>query len=302
MSPCQRILLIADPGRQRLPAFERAAQIATATGATLSLCLFDYSKAIAAVGHIDESGAAKARDEFMRHCDYWVHGEAVILRGRGLQATSTAKWSRHVAEDIITHALEVQADLVIKDVRLASPLSRVLMSPLDWQLLRECPVPLLLVNSSAHPLPRRIIAAVDVSVRGSESEALNDEVLRSAIALATSCKADLHLAFSFDAGNLFDTLRAPTEAAFKQLATDHGVAEDHRHFLVGDPAEQLADLAANSQTDIIVIGTGRALGLDRLVIGSTAEKILDGVACDVLAVKTRAYADKIRAHHPRGNA
>lgn len=90
-----------------------------------------------------------------------------------------------MADDITAYALELKADLVIKDVGFASPLSRVLLSPLDWPLLRECPGPLLLVNSGAHATAQRIIAAVDVSVPGAESEALNDQVVRSARSLST---------------------------------------------------------------------------------------------------------------------
>lgn len=84
-----------------------------------------------------------------------------------------------------------------------------------------------------------------------------------------------------------------------QFAADHGVAGDHRHFLIGDPAQQLARMAADSQTDLIVIGTGRSLGLDRLVIGSTANNILDCVPCDVLAVKTDDCAEQLRSGRAR---
>jgi universal stress protein E len=52
--------------------------------------------------------------------------------------------------------------LIVKDAEDVPALKRVFFTPLDWQLLRDCPVPVHLVTDARHPLPRKVLAIVDV--------------------------------------------------------------------------------------------------------------------------------------------
>jgi universal stress protein A len=54
--------------------------------------------------------------------------------------------------------------------------------------------------------------------------------------------------------------------------------------LIGSPAVEIRELAASLGVDLIVIGTHGKHGLG-LLLGSTANAVLHGVPCDVLAVK-----------------
>ncbi len=55
--------------------------------------------------------------------------------------------------------------------------------------------------------------------------------------------------------------------------------------LEGDPATEIARFAADAGIDVIVIGTHGRTGVDRLVIGSVAEKVMREAPCSVLVVK-----------------
>jgi nucleotide-binding universal stress UspA family protein len=55
--------------------------------------------------------------------------------------------------------------------------------------------------------------------------------------------------------------------------------------LAGDPAEELLRYAAEAGVDLIVMGTHGRTGLERLLMGSVAEKVLRGALCSVLVVK-----------------
>ena len=56
-------------------------------------------------------------------------------------------------------------------------------------------------------------------------------------------------------------------------------------FLEGDPAAEIARYAADARADVIVIGTHGRTGVDRLVMGSVAERVMREAPCSVLVVK-----------------
>jgi nucleotide-binding universal stress UspA family protein len=55
--------------------------------------------------------------------------------------------------------------------------------------------------------------------------------------------------------------------------------------LEGDPAAEVARFAADAGIDVIVIGTHGRTGVDRLVMGSVAERVMREAPCSVLVVK-----------------
>ncbi len=55
--------------------------------------------------------------------------------------------------------------------------------------------------------------------------------------------------------------------------------------LEGDPATEIARYAADAGIDVIVIGTRGRTGVDRLVLGSVAERVMRESPCSVLVVK-----------------
>lgn len=57
--------------------------------------------------------------------------------------------------------------------------------------------------------------------------------------------------------------------------------------LVGKPAEQILELAAKNNIDLIVLTTKGRSGLARVIVGSTAESIMRHASCPVLSVRRR---------------
>jgi nucleotide-binding universal stress UspA family protein len=59
-----------------------------------------------------------------------------------------------------------------------------------------------------------------------------------------------------------------------------------RHVLLeGDPADQIVQYARQAGMDLIVMGTQGRTGVERLLLGSVAEKVLRDAGCSVLVVK-----------------
>lgn len=65
-----------------------------------------------------------------------------------------------------------------------------------------------------------------------------------------------------------------------------------RHaFLTGDAATEIVKFAADRRADVIVIGTHGRTGLDRLMMGSVAERVVRDAPCSVLVVKLPRHRD-----------
>jgi len=301
MSQYQRILLIADPSMRRTPAFERAIWLARSSGARLHIALFDRNPLIAAAALIDKLHSSDLMTAWLAQRRAWLQTEAAQLAEHGLTVTTEVVWARPSQDEILLRVAEQSPDLVIKDVEYESHLKRTLFTPLDWQLLRNCTVPLLLVNKLTHALPRRVVAAVDASVDTEQHNALNHAVIRQALALAIQCDAELHLVYAFagpqamidpagahlgSIGQLYDTLLPMHRRNFEALAQAHSVPLERRHFLQGTPAKAVAEFARADHSDVLVIGSMRHTLVDRMLMGTTAEAILDDAPCNVLAVKT----------------
>ena len=61
------------------------------------------------------------------------------------------------------------------------------------------------------------------------------------------------------------------------------------HLLKGEPADVIAEFAKAHRVDLIVMGTVARTGIPGLLIGNTAETILQRVDCSVLAVKPDGF-------------
>ena len=311
MLQIRKILLVADPAMRRTPAFERAAALARRSGASLHILIAEYSEPVARIARIDPAAMEQAREGLLRARRAWLADEAAALRGQGLTVTADAVWAHPAWEAVVQHAVELSPDLVVKDVCHEPLYRRLLYTPADRQLLRLCPVPLLLVNSVAHAAPRRVIAAID-PLRGSDGEqGMSRRIVDAALALSTQCDADLHLAHAFDGlgsaatatptgmqvlpSEVYEILRKSHEDAFRALADAYGVPEAKRHFLDGPPAQAIADFASETGTDLVVIGSSRRGGMDRFIMGDTAEALADRVSSSVLVIRPEGFAREIAA-------
>ncbi len=74
------------------------------------------------------------------------------------------------------------------------------------------------------------------------------------------------------------------EAQLKDLGARYGVADGDVHVLLGAPAHEIREAAKANGADLIIMGTHGRHGLG-LLLGSTANAVLHGLECDVLAVR-----------------
>ena len=137
---------------------------------------------------------------------------------------------------------------------------------------------------------RRIILAVDLT---EESEA----VAERAGLLARQNGAELHivhvieplsLAYGgdvpMDVSSVQEQIHEQAKSHLAEFSGALGVPESQRHLIFGRPESEIQRVAQSVEADLIVVGSHGRAGI-ALLLGSTANGVLHGATCDVLAVR-----------------
>ena len=304
MSEKLTMMVIMNPEYSRTPAVLRAMSLAWKANAQLLLYSFEYERSLAhAVREgFDLEAYIKGRGQKLEEF-------ADALRAEGFDVETRVVWGHPLAERMLSSVLAVEPDYVIKDVHEETTIHRILYTPLDWQLLRECPVPLMLVREHTGNTPHRILAAVDPLDEHNRPMGLNDIIVKFSAMLAMQCDAQVDVVHAFDyvpiladaegaAGwamdtRIYDELRDLHKDALQKLAGKYGVPESQLHLLDGRPTTVLAEFADQHQIDLVVMGTIYRSRFERLAMGSTAEDLLDKLNCDVLALKPEGFREQL---------
>ena len=296
MSQYRRLLLIINPALRQSQAMNHTAALARASGASLHIVALIPSWKLLSL--LEEGDREMARDGYLQDHSDWLKYQVSHLRDSGIEVTFEVTWADDIEQDILDRVADMQPDLLIKQVQHESVLRRAFFTPLDWRLLRHCSTPVYLLGEGDLGLPRKVVAAVDVSNAPAQDNQLNERIIQQASSFAIQCQAELHLLYACDISNLYlgdmgggglmlsdlnSQLRKKHEKSFLMLADRYGVSAQQRHFIEGHPVAVLNAFCAVQHMDVIVMGRVQPHGLEKLV-GSTTEHILYQVPCDVLAV------------------
>ena len=297
----QRLLLIASPLMRRTPVYDRAAALAKAKGMALHIVAFDYLEGLATAGLVNDQTLAVMREGYVQQHREWLETQALSMRRNGVTVTTEVVWVQHPLDEILVHLREQPFAMLIKAFEHEPWWARAMFTSLDIQLLRETRIPLHLVHQASHALPRKILAAVDLSRPEDQFEGFNDQIISEALKLALQCNAQIELLYAYDLGsmyldsggsrehsflfdsNLDQTLHEAQSEAFQALAERNGIAAEHRHLRLGDPAKVLALFMENNDIDVLVMGSYHHRGIGWF-IGSTAERVLHRLSSSVLVI------------------
>jgi universal stress protein E len=216
-----------------------------------------------------------------------------------------------IAVETIRFIQRTGCDLLVK-VR-GEPEKNRPISTTDRKLLRKCPVPVLLLQGGRKRKFSRILAAVDPDPDVPMRLDLHDNVLKLAVTMAEREQAFLDIVHVWDIFSAA-TLQGPRfkltaeelktivakEVAMRRawieelLAPYAGINIKTRiHLIQGDPAQVITDLTRQRKSDLLVMGTVARGGLPGLLIGNTAEGVLDSVDCATLTIKPPDFVSPI---------
>ncbi len=140
----------------------------------------------------------------------------------------------------------------------------------------------------------KILVAVDLSEESAQ-------VSERGHAVARSNNAELHLihvieplSFAYggdipmDFSGIQDEILQQATQQLKRFAEASGIDEEHQHIILGRPEAEIHATAKELGADLIVVGSHGRHGL-ALLLGSTANGVLHGAHCDVLAVRVARH-------------
>ncbi|MFT7287153.1 MAG: universal stress protein A [Halieaceae bacterium] len=139
----------------------------------------------------------------------------------------------------------------------------------------------------------KILLAVDLSED-------SGKIAERALAIAKNNDAELHvihviepLSFAYggdipmDFSGIQDEIHQQAVQMLQKFAEKHGIDAERKHVVLGQPGVEIHALADETGADLIIVGSHGRHGLS-LLMGSTANGVLHGAGCDVLAVRVGA--------------
>ena len=179
----------------------------------------------------------------------------------------------------------------------------------DWELLRLSPVPVLLVKSGSAYRRPTVLAALDPGHAFAKSVKLDAAILRVARTISGALAGKLHAMHAFLGvpspllnaeligahvlARVRQQRRASIRATFRRVLLHSGIPAARQHLVERYPFEAIPSVAREIRAAIVVMGAVSRSGLKRVFIGNTAERVLDGLPCDVLVVKPPRFRSQV---------
>ena len=283
---------------------ERTLWIARSFDYKVHLALFEPDTGALFGGFAISSEADRLRREMLQTQTAIVEDFADRIRGEDIEVTTSVLNLRPLGDGVLELSSAIHPKIVIKASQYQTTAERSILVDSDWQLMRMCPHPLWLVRSEKMRDKPVIVAAVDPSHAHDKPAALDHEIVKNAKAVAASTEGELHLLHVYErlvgigtAANraigasklpinkIDARIKAEHRNALNALATDCKIDIDHAHQLPGRTHEIIPTFARSLGSGLVVMGALARWGLQRMIIGSTAEKVIDRVASDVLVVR-----------------
>lgn len=238
---------------------------------------------------------------------------------RDVMATRLRRWEAKAGSCDVDSAIEVGSQAIAIINRVVTEGHDLLVVTTDEdredhatirRLLRKCPCPVWIIRPT-RARTQRVLAAVNPDP---EEAQLNHTILEISASMVERFGGELHLVHAWQLYGE-DTLRSsafirttPAELdhmleqeqvsharALTDLLMDAGLRESpwQIHLDKGPPEAVVARVIAKSRINLLVMGTLARTGIPGILIGNTAERILDDLRCSVVAVKPPSFASPL---------
>lgn len=276
------ILVIIDPQQDNTSILNRTTELA---------------KAINAQVHLLICSQVKDDEPLLRDL-------ALVLQQQGLKVSFEIAWNDSSHKTITQIQKEHGFGLVLKMHRPTKSIKNVILTPEDWKLLRTCACPLLIINQNKPWQNRPILTSVDLGNPNENYVELHNTLLKAGYALTQLTKGELHLLSVYPAP-IFSEIYLNREANIpteiykiyhelcKEYQLKYNITQKDIHLHSGAPDIVIPQVAESIDAAVCVIGTVARTGISGMLIGNTAEAILDDLTCDILVIKPDGISEEL---------
>ncbi|HJV94938.1 MAG TPA: universal stress protein, partial [Albitalea sp.] len=197
----------------------------------------------------------------------------------GVACQSEATQANQIHQEIVSQAEKTQADLIIMGRRGRHGLARLMVGPTTVRVIGYAPCNVLVVPRAAEIVGRHFVVAVDGS-RYSDTAAL------TAARLAKLCRTPVTVV-SVTLPVHSDERKREAHQIVNRLVSflkQEGVEVEGK-IPNGRADEMILQTANEKNADLIIMGSRGRTGLERVLLGSTSERVIDQTRCAVLVVK-----------------
>lgn len=303
------VVVIADPFAKRQMAIRKAALLAQRCGAQVTLFhAFSLPYPLPSPAPADGAEALRAATRFRLKALVQL---ARPLHKAGIAVDCVVEWDFPAHDAINRFVGRIKPDLLIAESHRHGVIGRWLLANTDWELIRGCPCPLWFVKTRSLPDTLTILAAVDPLHAHAKPAQLDDRLINTALSLGNVINGTVLLAHAYvapvsaSAATFMEPLRIPISPdrakrfvagirqELDQLAQRHAIPAARCLLKEGDPVSAISDLTVKRKADVLVMGAVSRSGLQRPFIGSTAEKLIDKVRCDLLIIKPAGFKSSV---------
>lgn len=301
------ILVDIDALAEERPALAQAADLAVRCGARLTIVDVVEDVPPAARAYLSE----RLETEILEHRQEALAQAAARVKRLPIRIATTVLRGRP-ATAIVRHAIDQKVDLVVRSHVRDTSTARTTFGSVDMQLLRKCPCPVWIVGVDERARPRRILAAVHPDRDDPVEQALNLRIIAAARTMATIEKGALTVLTAWapygetllrshmsppELREFVKAAKAAARAAFEELLDEAGDLGSRAavEFVKGQPDDVIPKYVRRHDIDLVVMGTVARKGLAGLLMGNTAEHMIQRLKCSVFALKPEGFTSPVEA-------
>lgn len=281
-------------------AINQALELAGHSGGSVTFCtVLEISPQTATLIQRDSLNLLKTVEDLASEV---LDAEVSAAMARGIAADMSVR-SGSVSEELAKHSSEHHDDLVVIGTRCRGATTRLLFGSTAQKVIRSVQCPVWIVKPEETREIREIAVATDLS-----DSALS--VLHAAINAARALNARLYVLHVLQQDQVSYLLIAGVSeeeiARFQQARRSEAEEKLHSQLsrtdyrtlqhgvkieiVAGSPDRTISEFVAANEVDLLVIGTHGRQGVEGLLMGNTAERILPTLHASLLAVPQSSLA------------
>ncbi|MFT6284320.1 MAG: universal stress protein E [Arenicella sp.] len=313
MQTIKKILVDIDPDKQEQPALSKALHFAKHQPITIMLLSCLYYPAVVASNLLTPKQLQKTQAEIIKMNQGRLNQLISQHSQENVTYETQVMWHSPIYQGILKVVDSFKPDLVIKATHQHKVIARRLFTPTDWYLLKACPVPILLVKNQKWTKNTSVVAAIDPEHNLSKQSELDKNILKAGFSMSSSLGIPLHALHCFDPSYweilleavdksgmwadvfsvnehqnesmVLEQLRYQHNVKFAEECSEYVPNSENQHIMSGDINHVLPKTLTQLDAGILVLGTTYRTGL----LGSTAQRLIEAVDCDLLAVKPKGF-------------
>jgi universal stress protein E len=300
MLAINNILLVLDQELENTTAIKRAMQICKEHNSNLFITTYVYNHACEEGSLSDLELRHDLKALLIEKSQKWAD-DLMEVFSLPKDTPMSVCWCSHAYQSVWDNSQDDSFDLVIKAAANHHSILDRVMQHQDWNLLKLCPAPILLVKDKPAWESKNILASIDATSLDDAHKVINEHICEFSELLNNDNLYDTHLVNSYPMMSL--TLASLPDTpipedlqeyvvnkhleACEAIANKYNIPAEQTHVLEGEPEEIITTVAKGINADVIIIGILPEDGVQGIILGSTLEHVMDSTSSDILAIKTQ---------------